>query len=41
MTVPKGNHEYEIVVADKSKTALVKISFDQKRYPKKSTKHAK
>jgi len=41
MTVPKGNHEYEIVVADKVKTALVKISFDQKRYPKKSTKHAK
>ncbi|MBO72958.1 MAG: hypothetical protein CMD35_04995 [Flavobacteriales bacterium] len=35
MTVPKGNHEYEIVVADKSKTALVKISFDEKRYPKK------
>lgn len=35
MTVPKGEHEYEIVVADTSKTALVKVSYDQKRYPKK------
>lgn len=35
MQVPKGNHEYEIVVADKSKSALVKVSFDKKRYPSK------
>ena len=35
MEVPKGSHEYEIVVLDKRKSALVKISFDKKRYPLK------
>lgn len=38
ITVPKGDHEYEIVVADGSKTALVKVSYDEKRYPKKTKK---
>ncbi|MBO6515590.1 MAG: hypothetical protein JJ975_03475 [Bacteroidia bacterium] len=34
--VPEGKHKYEFVVADKSKTALIKASYDKLRFPTNS-----
>jgi hypothetical protein len=37
LQIPPGEHNYEFVLADKSKTALIRVSYDKERLPK-STK---
>ncbi len=38
LQVPSGDHKYEFVVADKSKSALIRVSYDKKRLPPKGSK---